>query len=128
MQLEKPTKELIEKYGREFERKHGAEEEAIRELFKIFSDNKDYKGVLLKSIVINTLYGTRIMRIENIARHICELDIDDRLKLGDSQIVDQIARVNIKGKERRNYSFASKYCSFHQPSLYPIYDSIVDRF
>ena len=83
--------------------------------------------MLLKSIVLNALYGTRIMRIDKIARHICELDIDDRLKVGDSQIVDQIAKVTIKGKERRNYSFASKYCSFHQPMLYPIYDSIVDR-
>ena len=73
MQLEKPTKELIEKYRGEFERKNGEEEAAIREIFKIFSDNKDYKGVLLKSIVINALYGTRIMRIDNIARHICEV-------------------------------------------------------
>src|SRR6266850_3447602 len=127
MQLETPTRELIEKYRKEFEHKNSAEEEAIIEIFKIFPHNKDYKGVLLKSIVLNALYGTRIMRLDNIARHICELDIDDRLKVGDSQIVDQIAKVTIKGKERRNYSFASKYCSFHQPMLYPIYDSIVDR-
>ena len=30
-------------------------------------------------------------------------------------------------KERRNYSFATKYCSFHNPSSYAIYDSIVDK-
>ena len=68
-----------------------------------------------------------------MARHILELDIDARLKHGDPQLVDQIAIVTIKGKgrskekTRRNYSFATKYCSFHQPSLYPIYDSFVDK-
>ena len=84
MQLETPTRELIEKYRKAFEHRNSAEEEAIIEIFKIFPNNKDYKGVLLKSIVINTLYGTRIMRIDNIARHICELDIDDRFKVSDS--------------------------------------------
>ena len=125
--LEKPTRELIDKYRREFELRNNAEEEAIRELCKIFPDNKDYKGVLLKSIVINELYSTQIIAIRNVAKHILELDIDERLRQGDTQVVDQIARLTISGKERKNYSFATNYCSFHQPYLYPIYDSIVDK-
>ena len=127
MGLERPTKSLIEKYRREFEHKNSADEEAIKEIFKIFPDNKVYKGVLLKSIVINTLYSTQIRAIKNVARNIFELDIDARLKQGDPQVVDQIAKLTISGKERRNYSFATKYCSFHNPSSYPIYDSIVDK-
>lgn len=133
MRLKKPTKELVEKYRRQFEHKNRADEDAIKELFKIFPDNKDYKGVLLKSIVINTLYSTQIGAIKNVARNIFELDIDARLIQGDPQVVDQIAKLTIKvrgsskEKKRRNYSFATKYCSFHQPSLYPIYDSIVDK-
>ena len=55
MQPETPTRELIEKYRKEFEHKNSAEEEAIIEVFKIFPNNKDYKGVLLKSIVINSV-------------------------------------------------------------------------
>jgi hypothetical protein len=48
------------------------------------------------------------------------------------EVVERIANLTIKGKrregkKRRNYSFATKYCSFHQPDLYPIYDSIVDK-
>jgi hypothetical protein len=35
--------------------------------------------------------------------------------------------VTLNGKERKNYAFATKYCSFHNPSEYPIYDSFVDR-
>jgi hypothetical protein len=132
MPLEAPTKELIAKYRREFEHKNNAEEAAISELIKLFPDNKNYKGVLLKCIVINTLYSTQIRAITNAAKHIVELDIDARLEQGDPQVVDQIARLTIKTKggeekKRRNYSFATKYCSFHNPSAYPIYDSIVDK-
>lgn len=127
MQLKKPTKELVEKYRRQSEHKNSADEEAIKELFKIFPDNKDYKGVLLKSIAINTLYSTQIRAIKNVARHIFKLDIDARLKQGDPHVVDQIADLTISGTKRRNYSFATKYCSFNNPSSYPIYDSIVDK-
>jgi len=127
MRLRKPTIELVEKYQRQFEDKNGAEEEAISELLKLFPDNKDYSGVLLKCVVINTLYSTQIRAIKNVARNICELDIDARLSQGDPNVVDQIAELTIGNKKRRNYSFATKYYSFHQPSLYPIYDSIVDK-
>ena len=127
MELEKPTKQLIEKYGKQFEQKNSEDEEAIKELCKIFPGNKDYKGVLLKSIVINKLYSTQIIAIKNVARHIFDLDIDARLNQGDVQVVDQIAKLTINGKGRRNYAFATKYCSFHNPSSYPIYDSFVDK-
>ena len=87
--------------------------------------------MLLKCIVINTLYGTQIRAITNAAKHIVELNIDAGLQEGDPQLVDQIAKLTIRTKEkekkRRNYSFATKYCSFHEPSLYPIYDSFVDK-
>jgi hypothetical protein len=127
MRLERPTKHLIDKYRRQFENKNSADEVAIKELWKIFPDNKDYKGVLLKSIVLNTLYSTQIRAIKTVARNIFELDIDAQLRQGDPQAVEQIAKLTISGKERRNYSFATKYCSFHNPSSYPIYDSIVDK-
>lgn len=132
MHLETPTRELIERYRTNFEDKNKAEEEAIRALLKLFPDNKDYKGVLLKCIVINSLYSTQIRAITNAAKHIVDLHIDAGLERGDTKVVDQIARLTIKTKggeekKRINYSFATKYCSFHQPSLYPIYDSIVDK-
>src|SRR5258706_2443067 len=80
MKLERPTRHLIERYRREFEIKNNGEEAAISELLKLFPNNKDYKGVLLKCIVINTLYSTQIRAITNAAKHIVELDIDARLE------------------------------------------------
>lgn len=127
MELHRPTKELVEVYGKQWEQIGPAEENAIRELLKKFPDNRDYTGVLLKSMTINTLYATQIRAIVIVAKHICELNIDKGIKQGDPQIVDRIARVTIKDKERRNYAFATKYCSFHNPYEYPIYDSYVDK-
>lgn len=126
MKLDRPTRKLIAVYCRRFE-KNTAEEEAIKELIEIFPDNKNYKGVLLKSIVINTLYATQIGAIVKVAKHVFGLNVDVGIKRGDPQVVDQIARVILNGKERRNYAFATKYCSFHNSSQFPIYDSFVDR-
>ena len=59
--------------------------------------------------------------------HILELNIDQRLAKHDPTLVDDIAKVNIIGKDKYFYSFASKYCSHHQPIEYPIYDSYVEK-
>ena len=37
-----------------------------------------------------------------------------------------VANIEIAGRKRRNYSFATKYCGWHRPAVYPIYDSYVD--
>jgi len=52
---------------------------------------------------------------------------DPDLAAGMPGIVDRIAKLTIRGKTRRHYSFATKYCSWHQPDKYPIYDSLVER-
>ncbi|OBB45434.1 hypothetical protein [Mycobacterium sp. 852002-51961_SCH5331710] len=68
-----------------------------------------------------------ITGIVQVATHIVELDVDTRLSGDnmDANLVEEIARVTIRDKVRRNYSFATKYCAFHRPGLYPIYDSLV---
>ena len=42
-------------------------------------------------------------------------------------MVNDIAKISIKGKTKNFYSFASKYCSHHKPSSYPIFDSFVGK-
>ena len=125
--LQRPTKELVEGYVRKFSQRNERPERAIRILFEKFPDNKSFESVLLKSIVINNLYATQIRAIVTAAEHIHALDIDEKVRRGDPEIVDKIDRMTISGKQRNNYSFATKYCSFHNPAAYPIYDSFVDR-
>lgn len=126
MQLERPTKQLVERYVLKFKKRFASPENAIQLLCEKFPDNESFESVLLKSIVINTLYATRIIDIRSVAEHIAPLNIDEDIRNGVPEIVDTIAKMTIKGKPRNNYSFATKYCSFHNPTAYPIYDNFVD--
>ena len=66
---------------------------------------------------------------KGIAYHIYNIkDIDNALKKGEYSLIDRIARghgVSSKGKEKHFYSFASKYCSFHNPEKFAIYDMLI---
>jgi len=81
----------------------------------------------LKAATLNDFYSTNIFSIYPVAKHICALDIDARLTAGDVTLVEDIQYVTISGKKKRFYSFATKYCSHHNPLNYPIYDSYVDE-
>ena len=41
------------------------------------------------------------------------------LKAGNPEIVDRIAKVQLSHKIRNNFSFASKYCHWHNPHGVP---------
>ncbi len=89
-----------------------------------FSRNTSLRHIIVKCAVLNDFYSTNIYRIEPIARHIASIDnLDDRLCGGDRSLVAEIAQA--KDVKNLNYSFATKYCSHHQPELYPIYDRYV---
>ena len=50
------------------------------------------------------------------------------LAQGSPRIVDEIARFLLDKTGRKFYAFASKYCSWHNPGAYPIWDSNVCRY
>lgn len=58
-------------------------------------------------------------------QNIYKLNIDERLKNEDLSLVDDIA--NVKELNKRFYSFATKYCSHHNPDVFPIFDNYVSR-
>ena len=124
----RPTPDFVERYISLFDQKgFNITDKAITRLVKAFPHNHDLEDVLLKVVVINSLYATNIYAINDVAKRICELRIDSKLEQGSLDLVDELAIVNVRGKTRRNYSFASKYCSWHAPKIYPIYDSFVDQ-
>ena len=109
-----------------------AQEDALHLLFReIYPDNTDLRHVLLKCSMLNDFYGTNIYGVYPMAKHIIALSIDERLRQGDPQLVDDIASghgiKHSSGKERQLFSFATKYCSHHNPEDYPIYDSYVEQ-
>jgi hypothetical protein len=58
---------------------------------------------------------------EEMIDHILKLQIDSRLQKNDLTVVEDIARLNARGKTFNLLHFASVYCNFHRPDVYPIY-------
>ncbi len=103
-------------------------ENGLKRLFeKVYPANDNLEGVIIKCAALNQIYSTNIFDINSMAMHIYKLKIDDRLNQADLTLVDDIANIEIGGKHRRFYSFATKYCSHHRPESYPIYDSYVQK-
>lgn len=126
-QLREPTAEDVNKKISEFDSANKELEKTLTRLIEQFPQNTIYEHVLVKAAAINLLYNTWIVGITTVARHITELNIDSALDSGDTEIVGKIARVQFRDKTWFEYSFATKYCNWHRPTLYPIWDSRVDK-
>lgn len=104
------------------------QEKSLGLLFnKLCPDNTKIENVLLKVSALNDFYSTNIFDTFTVSKHILNCKIDADLKKGEINLVNKIAPVTISGKTRNFYSFASKYCSHHNPETYPIYDSYVEK-
>ncbi|MCI9545761.1 MAG: hypothetical protein HFH60_03590 [Lachnospiraceae bacterium] len=128
--ISNPCNQEVEKYLDKWDsnEKFVSQENSINKLFtEIFPDNTNIEHVLIKASVLNDFYSTNIFSIYDMAKHIVSLDIDESLKKGDASLVFKIGHIVIAGKERYFYSFATKYCSHHNPEAFPIYDSYVEE-
>ena len=132
--IERPSTELIDKYIKLFNNdlRYKPADDAINKLFSAFPSNKEVEDILLKISVINDLYSTNILATFKMAKHIQKLDIDKKLRDGNLDIVNEIATGhNIRRKKTNTelnlYSFATKYCNWHNQDSFAIYDSFVDK-
>ncbi len=129
-----PTNELVDFYIEKFNKdeRYYLADSAIINLFLKFPENERIEDILLKISVINDLYSTNIYGTYIMAKHIQRLQIDEPLSKADPLIVNKIAIGHgipkPKGNGDRNfYSFATKYCNWHNKESYPIYDSFVHK-
>ena len=104
------------------------QEKALDKLFMdLCKSNDNIEDILIKCSALNDFYSTNIFDVHSLAQHILALDIDKRLGEGDYSLVKDIAHVEVNGKDHCFYSFATKYCSHHQPEKFAIYDSYVEK-
>jgi len=105
------------------------QESSLRKLFsKTYPLNTNMDDILIKVCSLNDFYSTNIFSPFIVARHILKMRIDKRLKNNDLSVVNDIAKIRMPGGRHINfYSFATKYCSHHKPTVYPIYDSFVEK-
>ena len=105
---------------------YSIQEELLQCLVKKYSDHSNKAAVDTKVKLLNLFYSTGIQATNKMSENILSIkDIDKRLSAGDKSLVPEIATLTFDGKKRYNYSFATKYCAYHQPKKFPIYDSIV---
>ena len=102
------------------------QQDLLQHLLEKYPNHKNKAAVDTKVKLLNLFYSTGIQATNKMSENICSIkDIDTRLLNGDKSLITEIATLTFEGKNRFNYSFATKYCAYHQPEKFPIYDSIV---
>ncbi|MCL4103103.1 hypothetical protein [Fibrobacter sp. HC4] len=101
---------------------YGPENDLITRCLKRFPLNTDPEIVAMKIGLIDITNSTHLSQHKSkismveLAEIISKIEhVDKRLKAGDPEIVNEIARCN--GKVNL-FSFASKYCCYHNCNLY----------
>lgn len=136
--IPKPSKELVKKYLDKWENDEefiNTKDNTLKKLFSNYKENKEIDSILIKVTVLDSFYSTNLryrVNMVDVAKCIKELNIDKRLDDKDITLVNEMSKELInsyKNKPKKYsdglYSFTTKYCSFHRPEFYPIYDSFV---
>lgn len=122
---------------------YASTERYLNDLFRRdYPKNTDTAQVYAKVHALNVLYGAGVRSVDEelMAKHIVSIEgIDDRIGMGCEEIIGEIAHLpkgskytTKRGDEvykggRTYYVFATKFCSFSQPDLFPIVDSTVRK-
>jgi hypothetical protein len=124
-----PTPDMVLEAAARFDQdpRSGPADRVLHRVFSHHPLNRDLEDVLIKVVLLNGLYNTNVFALMEMASHIVGLGVDPDLAAGSLAVVDRVASLTIRGKTRRHYSFATKYCSWHRPDAYPIYDGLVER-
>lgn len=117
--------------------KYGKEQVLIDTFFKKYPNNTDKLIVSAKVSIIDTTNSTNLARYKSKIS-LCEVvdiitginDFDARLKKGDVTLVEEIARTAKEKYGINLFSFASKYCCYHNVHVYgrddfSIFDNVV---
>ena len=110
--------------------KYGKEYRLIEDVLKKYPNNKTIEDVACKIAVIDFTNSTNLhfFNLYTLAEIIKKVGFDARVAKGDVSLVsDIISKCPVK-----LYSFASKYCCYHNTFLYnrddySIYDSVVEK-
>ena len=98
------------------------------------NENVNQRDVAYKVRLVDKLYNCNLkMDAEYVAELIASANINGDLRTGDPvNLVEKIAGLSVPkaGKRRRanlGLVFASKYCHFHEPNRFAIYDRFAKR-
>lgn len=115
---------------------YGEEDKLITDCLRRFPNNTERVIVAMKIALIDVNNNTHLGQ-HKAKINLCELankiisikDFDKRVAAGDPELVNEIAKSSV---EINLFSFASKYCCYHNTNLYgnddySIYDTILKK-
>lgn len=116
---------------------YGKEAELIHSILNRFKFNDNLEDIALKASVIDVTNSTQLSKykskislydISNIILNI--KDFDKRVAIGDIELVNEIANLSKNKFDINLFSFASKYCCYHNYDIYgrddySIFDNIL---
>jgi hypothetical protein len=91
------------------------------ELFASTPQNLTEEDIRTKVSAINDSELRHLYIQDAMIAHIHKLNIDDRLNRNDLSLVEDIATITASGKPHHVLHFASVYCNYHKPDIFPIY-------
>lgn len=97
MEVKTPTPQLVEEYLNRWDslENYLLQENSLEKLFiKTYLENKDMDDVLIKVCALNDFYSTNIFSPFTVAKHIVNINIDNRLNAGDLTLVNEICTKN----------------------------------
>lgn len=110
------------------------QEQALHGLFSVRQANfLSQDDLMIKCATLNDFYSTNIFKIYHVVRHYLTVrDLEKRISSGDLSLVEDLRKVSVPGQNDNTkywdyYSFATKFCSHHNPEAFPIYDKYAVR-
>lgn len=91
------------------------------ELFQKIPLNTNAEDIQTKLSAINDSDIRHNAIMDDVIAHILNLNIDERIEKNDLTVVEDIAHINAKGQSFNLLHFASVYCNFHKPEVFPVY-------
>ena len=128
------------------DQKYGNEQKLISEYLNRYQYNTDPVVVAGKISIIDLTNSTQLsnyksrISLSDLTDIIIGIrDFDERVQKGDASLVSEISKAaahftdNAEGKGVNLFSFASKYCHYHNYCIYgrddySIYDSVVSKY
>lgn len=115
--------------------RYGTNIDLLKNIIAKYPKNDDIYNIAAKVSVVNLTSSTQLsqhsakLSLYEIAEIILEQKIDDDIKYGNPEVVNRIA-AKCKEKGVNLFSFASKYCFYHNVYVYhqddfSIFDSVV---
>lgn len=97
--------------------------------FERFKKNTDMRELAYKIELVNKLFNCNLrVNKGSVAEELIKIKIDTQINSVDPVVlVNKIADLLKKKFKRRHLVFASKYCHFHQPKRFPMYDNFARR-